>query len=333
MKQQLPLIFPESLKAGFQERLASLGSPYLDIEEFLVDVFPKVAALPKHLLKAILEFRNKPWSPGFLHLENFPLDPVVPPTPTDETVPREKTTFVSEGWALGIAQILGDPLGYHDEKQGAIIQNISPVKLEPWQTTSVNAEIELDFHVDLDYDREEPDLPFNIQNADVLVLFCLRQDPERQACTMYADARDIFKHLSDREIDLLREPRFQFGASYTFTGKVGTQKIWSANCPIFLGPDAYPEMGMDMFCGVRGTDEEAREMLAKVGRICRNEDVMQRVYLKAGDLLLINNRKGAHARTAFSCYYDGRDRWVQRVYTRRSLWEMRRRLGKTERVF
>lgn len=333
MRQQQTLDFPKAAHPTFQQQLSSLTSPYRELEKFLVDIYPIIAAMPDHLRKAVLDFRNKPWSPGFLHLTNFPLDEVIPPTPTDESLPEEKTTFVSEAWALGIAQILGDPLGYLDEKKGAIIQNISPVKLEHWQTTSVNSEIDLGFHVDLDYARDLPHMPFNHQNPDVLVLVCLRQDPDKKACTMYADARDIMRHLSPKDIEILREPRFQFGASYTFTGKAGSQKVWSTHCAILQGPETFPEIGMDMFCGVRGIDDEASDTLAKVGEICRHKDVMQTVYLRSGDILLINNRKGSHARTAFPCYYDGTDRWVQRVYTRRCLWEMRGRLRQGSRVF
>jgi L-asparagine oxygenase len=37
------------------------------------------------------------------------------------------------------------------------------------------------------------------------------------------------------------------------------------------------------------------------------------------DLLVIHNRKCAHARSRFEAGFDGRDRWLQRVYVRRSL--------------
>ena len=42
--------------------------------------------------------------------------------------------------------------------------------------------------------------------------------------------------------------------------------------------------------------------------------------------LLINNRKGVHARSSFTARYDGEDRWLQRTYVRRSLWSIRYRV-------
>ena len=38
------------------------------------------------------------------------------------------------------------------------------------------------------------------------------------------------------------------------------------------------------------------------------------VRLEPGTALLINNRKGLHARSQFSARYDGRDRWLQRAF-------------------
>ena len=37
------------------------------------------------------------------------------------------------------------------------------------------------------------------------------------------------------------------------------------------------------------------------------------VVLEPGDLLLVDNRRAVHARTAFSPRYDGTDRWIQRL--------------------
>ena len=36
--------------------------------------------------------------------------------------------------------------------------------------------------------------------------------------------------------------------------------------------------------------------------------------LEPGDLLMVDNRRAVHARTAFRPRYDGQDRWLQRVY-------------------
>jgi L-asparagine oxygenase len=44
-----------------------------------------------------------------------------------------------------------------------------------------------------------------------------------------------------------------------------------------------------------------------------------RSRLNAGDRLIVHNRKCAHARSRFEARFDGTDRWLQRVYVRRTL--------------
>ncbi|WP_042383860.1 TauD/TfdA family dioxygenase [Streptacidiphilus melanogenes] len=45
----------------------------------------------------------------------------------------------------------------------------------------------------------------------------------------------------------------------------------------------------------------------------------QSILLGSGDLLLIDNRRSVHGRTAFRPAYDGTDRWIQRVLLLRRL--------------
>jgi L-asparagine oxygenase len=49
-------------------------------------------------------------------------------------------------------------------------------------------------------------------------------------------------------------------------------------------------------------------------------------------MLAMDNRKGCHGRTAFTAYFDGTDRWVERVYVRRSVWDCRRQDWDSYRV-
>jgi L-asparagine oxygenase len=43
-------------------------------------------------------------------------------------------------------------------------------------------------------------------------------------------------------------------------------------------------------------------------------DVRVGCRLIAGDLIIIDNRVAAHARTAFRSFHDGSDRWLQRLF-------------------
>ena len=57
------------------------------------------------------------------------------------------------------------------------------------------------------------------------------------------------------------------------------------------------------------------------------------VKLQAGDLLIIDNRKTAHARSQFTARFDGSDRWIQRAFAISNHRYYTEKLGKKVRVF
>jgi L-asparagine oxygenase len=333
VRQTERLAFPQPVRRELYGRLAALGSPYRDVEDFLVSLYPIFAALPRPLLAPLLAFRNDPAAPGFLVLENCPVDAKLSATPPDGKRSAAKKTFVSDACVLGLCQLLGEPLAYHGEKDGELIQNLCPVASEAARTSSESSELSLGFHTDFDFDEAHPESPYNITNADFIVLLCLRADPGHEAYTLYADAREVCARLTPEEIEILRSPLFQFRASYSFTERRGIGRPWCSPTAILRGPRRYPEISIDMLCGVRGINDEAARALSRAASVCSMPDVCQRVGLRSGDALLINNRKGAHGRTAFSVVADGRNRWLQRVYVRRSLWELRSDFDRPPRVF
>jgi L-asparagine oxygenase len=319
--------------ADLKHKLASIGSPYDDMEGFLLSAFPIGATLPKPILTELQAFRNDPQSPGILLIEGWPLDDEIPATPINGRRNFDKQTYISEGCVLAVAKTLGEPLGYYDEKDGEIIQNLAPIKKEASSTSSESADIDLAFHTDLDFDKYNPHRRWNETNADFIALLCLRQDPAKQACTLYADARDICRNLSRRQLELLRQPLFEFRAAYTFTAQAGVERIWSLPIPIVQGPESSPEITLEMACGVRGVSAEASAVLDDLAAVLKDSEFVQFAYLSRGEMLLINNRKGAHARSAFKAAFDGSDRWLHRLYIRRSLWELRNDRTRSMRLF
>ncbi len=326
---------PASAKTALQHSLDTLGlgSPYDDIETFLTAIYPMFSVLPHSVLQRLSAFRNDPRAYGALILGNLPIDDELPPTPLDGRPSKDRKTFVSEASVLGICQILGQPIGYHDEKEGEIVQALCPVRTEVHATSSESSDIELGFHTDFNFDKDNPERPYNVLNPDYIVLLCLKADQKHEAYTMYADARDICKKLNALELGIMREPLFQFAASYSFTRSCGEEKIWSVPSPLLSGPDEFPEVSVDLLCGARGITDEAHAILDHLRDVCKLPGVATRVCLRPGELLIIDNRKGAHARTAFTANFDGRDRWLHRVYVRRSLWELRSESCRDSRVF
>jgi len=329
------LMLSEDQKAPLHRAAAAIGttSPYEDFETFLADAYQVVAALPRPVVRKLIEFGTDPRSYGMLMLGNLPIDDPLPATPLDGRPSKEKDTFVSEACILAVTLLLGQPFGYRDEKCGNIIQVLAPVRTEAQASSSESSAVDLGFHTDFNFDKRHPDRPYNLLNPDYIALLCLRGDPHREAYTRYADARDICRRLGPRQLEVMRDRRYQFAASYSFTGGCSDDRISSLPSPLHSRPDAYPALSVDLLCGVRGLDVEATAGLDALRETCAQPGVSTEVCLQTGDLLIIDNRKGAHARDSFRAYYDGLDRWLHRVYVRRSLAELRDGVNDHLRVF
>jgi L-asparagine oxygenase len=255
-----------------------------------------------------------------MFVANLPTDPVLPDTPVDGEPCRGKETHVAENALLGLSQLLGEPVGFLTEKQGRLIHDVVPVAAGAYTQTNQSSQVFLNFHNDIVHDEVGR---YDVPNPDFLVLFCLRQDREQQAVTYYADARDVCRALDPAVLDVLREPLFRLNAPGSYVRDVaGGVEVLSQAVPIISGPRHAPEIAVSAN-GVRGLTSMADGALPELQRACR--EVAHEVRLEAGSALLINNRKGLHARSGFVARHDGRDRWLQRTYLRRSLWDIRYR--------
>jgi L-asparagine oxygenase len=116
----------------------------------------------------------------------------------------------------------------------------------------------------------------------------------------------------------LRQPLFQLRAPYSFT-RAAADRPWSHPVPLLHGSESATTLAFDLACGVRSVTAEGAEAIDELRGVVAQPDLQCHVRLAAGDLLIVNNRKCAHARSRFQATFDGTDRWLQRVYVRQSL--------------
>jgi len=67
---------------------------------------------------------------------------------------------------------------------------------------------------------------------------------------------------------------------------------------------------------------EADAALVALRAACADPAGHASVRLGPGDLLVINNTHCAHGRSDYAASFDGRDRWLQRVYIRHAIWPL-----------
>lgn len=325
----LPQTEREQLRAAYGE----VPSPYADPYSALTGLYKAFGALPSELLHHVLLFGRDPSSPGSLLLRGLPIDESLPDTPVAGQVPTSRPTLDAEKSLLGLAQLMGTPVGYLTEKDGRLVHHVVPMPGGEYTQSNRGSKVFLTYHNDSMYDTS---MVFNSHNPDYLLLLCLRADHGGEASTMYADAREVCADLSESTRELLRQPRFRMAAPSNYTllihGARDGEKVWSDPVPVVSGPLLLPEIYLAAN-GVQALDPQAEQALTELLQACERVGERHCVQLQPGDAMLINNRKGVHARTPFQPHYDGRDRWLLRANIRTSLWTIRDRATEQALVF
>lgn len=286
------------------ELIASL--PALNVRSVQDDLLTRVEMagrqMPQRLAETLIRFRRQANRYGSLLIRNLPTDPVLPDTPRDGKPAPDKKTFFSEYSLLMTMLQLGEPISYSDEKDGVLIQNICPVAGHEAKQENTGSTY-LEFHTEDGFHPYKP---------DYLGLVCLRSDHERLAETATASIRNVLHVIPSTAITLLRQPLFRLRLSTSFLHGANSKEMYSAAMPVLTGNLLQPEMCVDYFL-MEATTPEAKWAL----ELLKAEllKVASGFVLLPGDMVLIDNRLAAHARTGFTPRYDGKDRWLQRCFT------------------
>lgn len=313
---------PDATRDALGAELVELPNPEGSADGASARLHQVFAGLPLAILQQLIDFGRHTDTAGVMLVDNLPEDPALPSTPDDGGPSRSKETFVAEGVLLGLSDLLGEPVAFLTEKDGRVVHDIVPTEAGAATQTSQGSAVDLNFHNDIVHDVNGR---YDVSNPDFLVLSCLRSDRGEQAFTYYADVRDILACLDEQTVEVLRTPSFRLNAPGGYCRMFADGKqVLSDPIPIVTGPAHAPEVAIAAN-GVAFETSEASAAFDRLQEACRDPAVMQTVMLRPGQALLINNRKGVHARSHFAARYDGLDRWLQRTYIRRSLWNIRDR--------
>jgi L-asparagine oxygenase len=272
----------------------------LDDAALLVDIEAAARSLPGTLVATLVDFRLHGSADGVLLIRGLPVDTSLPLTPSSgQPLSSWSTLPVSTAVQLMLMSVLGDVIAYADEKAGSLVQEICPAPGAERQQENTGSCL-LELHTE---DGFHPNLP------DFLGLFCLRSDHERQALTVASSIRAAWPRLSREHVEALRRPEFRLRLASSFTGPA--LRAYSAPAPVLSGPDGDPDLCVD-FHATEPLTPAASGALAGLRSTMLDE--MVEVALRPGDLLLVDNRKAVHGRTAFFPRYDGHDRWLRRCF-------------------
>lgn len=235
---------------------------------------------------------REPW-----HLLSGMSIPEVPPTPkgADDSPPMPIVDMMLLSWASAY----GSCHAYAQEQRGRIVQDIVPAPGMEETQTSGSSSAPLAMHTEASFHPHRP---------SHVALLCLRGDPA--AVTTLAPVESAVAMLDPSQRAVLAQPRFHTGVDDSFRQNGEPDQ----RVPVsVLGVD--PHTG-DFACAydealTRGDDPLAASALREFTGALR---VASRdVVLRAGDLLVVDNRVVVHGRRAFRARYDGTDRWLKRA--------------------
>ncbi|MDQ2708896.1 MAG: TauD/TfdA family dioxygenase [Actinomycetota bacterium] len=259
---------------------------------------------PTGLAAAIRTFATTSNTEGYLLLRSFDIG-TLPPTPNTH-MDMSLEAHVTTGLLALVAENLGSLLGYADEKHGALIHDVLPVRGEETRIEN-SGSVSFDFHTENVHHPLRP---------DYLALLCLRQDHDGVGATRVASVRNARRMLDDAQMEVLRRPEFRGLYPTSFTRGQQSERPRSQPHPVVFGPADAPFMRFNSHNTEAATPEGARALRLLTEAL---EHVCHEVVLLPGEMVIVDNHVAAHGRSAFTPRYDGHDRWLRRCYATNSL--------------
>lgn len=250
-------------------------------------------------------------------------------TPADGFRPDDKDV-ISEVVLLGFASILGYAMGYQNEKNGEIIQQVVPIddkKMEDVKNSNASRNL-FNFHVDNIFIKPR-------FRQELIGLLCLRNPSA--AATLLIDLYDLITRMSASMVEALMSPCVRFGVSTSFDMGNGTH-FTEPRPLLYTGADNLLRINANTYnMFVDNLDGKLKHQLlsAETDPLLRDfakiveETKPHRVVLQPGQLLFFRDDMAMHGREPF----EG-ERWLQRVYVRFNLEDLWALTGnRSSRVF
>jgi L-asparagine oxygenase len=252
--------------------------------------------LPVRVLEVLRQLRQDSGVTGNFSFAGLPIDEnLLPDTPSSKDS-AERVPRIPAAVAMLLGQQLGEVIAYRDEKQGGLVQNIVPVRDLAGSQSNAGS-VPLYLHSENAFHPCRPDL---------VGLLCLRPDRDGIAGTLVASIRQALPLLSEADLPVLSSPRFITSAPPSFG--VGNS---TAPHPVLGGNPRDPNIRVD-FHATRALDTESQQALDRLEAALTR--VSSSLVLRSGEMIFIDNRLVVHGRGKFAPKYDGRDRWLHRVY-------------------
>lgn len=285
---------------ALRERLPRI--PRLDLSGYFTTAGELSRELPEHLRGALGDFRTTGNEAGYLLLTGLPVsDEELPETPTSTPAPVKRPLLSMEAWLTLVGMELGLPTGYRELRSGTILQDVYPSPSAHYLSSETSETI-LEFHTEMAYHKHQP---------HYVMLACSRADHEGKAATLVGSVRKALSHLDDStRMELYRKP-MRCHVDMAFRPAEDADPVYQIS--VLDGHRDDPLLAYDREL-LDPADLPAKQALAELSDAL--DEVTEPVHLRPGDLLIVDNYRTTHARTPFTPRWDGKDRWLHRMYIR-----------------
>jgi Fe(II)/alpha-ketoglutarate-dependent arginine beta-hydroxylase len=293
----------------------------------LIAAVPALAhRLPATLVEELRELRLRETVPALV-VHGLPVDDQgIGPTPLDwQDRDEHDESEVHEVFLVLVAGLLGDIFGWSTLQNGRLVHDVLPMPTQE-KEQSGHGTVELAWHTEDG---------FHPYRCDYLLLLGLRNHDA--VPTVVAGVDRV--RLAREHRSVLAQPRFLIRPDNEHLNRArelveGTGEVHPMQrmqdspepCAVLFGHPDQPYLRIDpVFMSAMPGDAEAAEALdALAGELQRN---LVEVALDAGDLLVVDNYKAVHGRSAFSARFDGTDRWLKKAVVTRDLRRSRAHRG------
>lgn len=291
-----------------------------DITRFLADALRWfLLSAPRWVTDEILRWRLDQRRKGILVIDNFPVDPDLPPTPTEGGRAHEKTNTISEMVLGAVATLLGDTVAFAAEREGEIIQDLTPVKGKEENLTNEGT-VGLGWHNEHAVTGYSFDVPAVVISH--LAFFALREDPAKQGKTAVADVNAALAKLTPEQRAELRKPIFKMKPPYLVRQELPEHLRERSGLSVLTGPEVSPQVQVALYGDMVTSETDVGEE-AVIALQHALDDVRFEADAVPGRVVIVDNRLALHARMGFQPRFDGTDRWLQRIMVTQSHWQFR----------
>ncbi|GAA2658065.1 guanitoxin biosynthesis L-enduracididine beta-hydroxylase GntD [Streptomyces lunalinharesii] len=298
----------------------------------LADLPTLAHQLPPRLVKELQAFRSDEAVASLVVRGLAVDDDRIGPTPLDwRDQPAGEESAVHEVFLVLASAHLGDVFGWSTLQGGRLVHNVLPIPAQE-DEQSGHGTVELAWHTEDG---------FHPLRCDYLMLLGLRN--HEAVPTVVASVQDVV--LAPRHRAVLAEPRYlirpdnehlknarTLDDSSGATHPVQRMRDEPEPCAVLFGHPEQPYLRIDpaFMSPLPGDAAAAEALTALEAELERN---LTDVVLGAGDLLVVDNFKAVHGRSAFRARFDGTDRWLKKAVVTRDLRKSRaHRRAPQERV-